>query len=63
MRRLHTPLPRPSLQELSDQDAIIMNQQEVRIRKGGLRPTNYYLVSPGADNGVAAINRCHASML
>jgi len=29
----------------------------MRIRKAGLKPTDYALLASGADSGVAAINR------
>lgn len=28
------------------------------MRRAGLKPTDYALMAPAADNGVAAINRC-----
>jgi hypothetical protein len=39
------------------------SSQEIRIKKAGLRANDYALLAPGADGGVAAINRCVYSSL
>ncbi|KAF5843468.1 hypothetical protein DUNSADRAFT_15763 [Dunaliella salina] len=43
--------------ELSDQDVMMMHEQEKRIQKAGLNRNDYALLASGADSGVASINR------